>query len=186
MNRILLSLAAVATLCGCAGEQALRTTSGQSALILNQYRSELTKFAARQNELNTASVERIQRWQERRDERIGEIQSRVRSWRLAENTRAIARFETLTARNAETILTSDALLSPRPPQGVESLRFDPAAVDAIIKRLVELQRPRSPIENARDLLAFTTSLRESYDKALADAAAPNQGATAAAPPASSE
>lgn len=183
MNRIMLPLAALAALSACAGETALRTTSGQSALILNQYRSELTRFAARQNELNAASAERIQRWQERRDERTGEIQSRVRSWRLAEDTRAIARFETLTARNAETILTSDALLSPRAPESVAPLRFDPAAVDAVIKRLVALQRPRSPIESARDLLAFTTSLRESYDDAITAAATPNQGATAAAPPA---
>ena len=180
MKRVLLTLAMAGLIAGCAGEQAMRATSAQSALILSQYRSELTQFAARQNELNAADLERIQRWQQRRAERDGEVQSRLRAWRLAGDERAVDRFEILSALSGEEILSTDTLLSTQAAETLPTLRFDAAAVESIIKRLKELQRPRSPIDQARDLLAFTTKLRDSYEESLEQAAAPTEGAAAPA------
>lgn len=165
--RTLSVLAIILTLPACAGETAMRSVSSQSAGILNQYRSAFQGFAARQTEANAANASRINRLNGLRDERTTEVQSRVRSWRVAGNQRALSSFSTLTATNADTIIAS---LNPPPAASAgEALRFDPAPVDSVIKQLVDLQRPRTPAERAGDVVGFLGNLRTAYETAVTDA-----------------
>lgn len=161
-------LAIVLVLPACAGEMAMRSVSGQSAAVLNQYRSAFRDFAARQTESSAANAHRLNRINDLRDERTSEIQSRTRAWRVGGNQPSLSNFSTLTANNAESIVAS--LLPPPRASGGEALRFDPAPVDAVIKQLLELQQPRTPAERAGDMLDFTAQVREAFDNSVAAAA----------------
>ncbi len=173
--RTLSVLAIIVTLPACAGEMAMRSVSSRSAGILNQYRSVFQEFAARQTESNAANASRINRLSELRDERTTEIQSRIRSWRVAGNERALSGFSTLAATNAEAIIAS---LNPAPSASAgKSLRFDAAPVDSVIKQLVELQQPRTPAEQVVGVVGFLGSLRSAYDSAVTAASGQTAAAT---------
>lgn len=167
---IALTLLPSILLAGCAGEQALRTSASGSAGILNQYRAALTAFANRQNQANSANIERIERYQNGTEERRAEIASRRRAWRLAANERALDSLGAVSERTGEQILAMDATLVSRPRETPAAVSFDHAAVNGIIQQLVALQEPRRPVDRARDLIAFTSAVREAFDAEVKEAA----------------
>lgn len=154
----------------CAGQQALRSTSAQTAAILNQYRASFREFAARQTELNVANEERIGQLTAMRNQRQAEIDSRKMSWSLAGDDEAMRRFGLLTSVRAEQILAQGSVLTPLPAAVPSSpLKFDASSVDGIIKQLVVLQEPPGLAAQARDILTFGTELRSAYQTAVKQA-----------------
>jgi hypothetical protein len=161
-------LAAALALSACAGEPELRSVSAQSAAILGQYRSEFVRFSTAQNQLNAANAARLRAFERERELRATEIQSRMLTWRLAGDGDALSRYEALTERDAASLIAiTDA--SSVQPAAPPPMRFDATPVEAVIRQLTALQRPRTFPERARDLLGFAVSLRAEYEDALSSA-----------------
>ncbi|HVQ10220.1 MAG TPA: hypothetical protein VMS43_17520 [Allosphingosinicella sp.] len=184
MKKSAILAAALLLLPACAGEHQLRSVSSQSAAILGQYRTQLVRFSTAQNQLNAANAARLRAYEGERQFRLSEIQSRTMAWRLAGERDVVGRFELLTQRDAATILavTDGASGQPAP---AEPLRFDAAPVEAVIRQLTALQRPRGLVDYARDTFRFATALRAKYEESLSGATSTttaSAGASAAATP----
>jgi hypothetical protein len=152
----------------------MRSVSSQSANVLNQYRSAFRDFASRQNESNGANAARLQRLNGLRDERISETQSRMRAWRVMDDRRSPAALAALTTVDAAAIVSS---LNASAGDGAPTqLRFDPAAIDAVIKQLVDIQRPLTLAQRAQNFADFGQKLRDSYQTAVAQAGGEAEGA----------
>lgn len=184
MKKVSILLGVLFALSGCAGERELRSVSAQSASILGQYRSEFVRFSTAQNQLNAANAARLRAFEGEREFRASATQSRTLTWRLAGDREALSRFEMLTENNAASILTGTDAASVQ-PAAPEPLRFDAAPVEAVIRQLGAIQRPRTFTERAGDLLGFAVALRAEYEKALStatDEAVEGAVASSEAPP----
>ena len=172
-----ITLLALLLLAGCAGEQAMRGTSGQAAALLAQYRSGLTDFAAEQSTLNDADRAELRRLRDITAVDQSEVDTRLLGWRIAGNKTAIATFETLTAVDADQLLAIGGSINKAAETTDPPLKYATAPVDAVIKRLLDLSKAPSFIDRAREAIAFTSALRKSYDEAIAKATADTSAAT---------
>ena len=174
-------LALALSLSGCAGELELQHVSGRSSAVLSAYRTSVREFAAGQNALNHANASRLLQLGQMREMRRAEIATRVASWRLGGDEVALRRFTVAGEAAAEQVLANAG--PPPAPAKVPALAYDSGEVDAVIKQLVELQKPVTAAQRLKDLLAYGTALRDDYraaiDKAKGDTAEA-EGATKAA------
>lgn len=179
--RSLLPISLLIVLAACAGELEMRQVAGQSNAILSTYRTSVREFAAGQNGLNAANESRLVQLAKMRAMRQAEIDARVASWRLSGDKRALERFAVLGEASAEQVLANAG--DPPSPVAVPQLTYDAAAVDAIIKQLVTLQKPVTTQQRLEDLLAYGGALRTAYKEAIEKAekdAGAAEGETSAA------
>lgn len=173
--RNILPLLIVVTTTACAGQTALRSTSAQTAAVLDQYRSAFRTFASSQTDLNNQIEARIGQLQSMQAQREGEVEVRTLAWTLADDKAAQQQYALLTKMKADAFLGPGAILGPAVPStdpAPPKLTFDTAAVDGVIKQLVELQKPRTNQDLVADLLAFGTA---TYKKAVEEAATAAEG-----------
>lgn len=168
MNRSITTIIAIAFLSGCAGEAEMQSVSGQTAAILNDYRSALQEFAASQSRLNATTEARLMRLGQLRETRRAEINARVDSWKLAGDDEALLQVGVISGTSAEEMLAN---ASPQlPPPGLPALKYDSAEVDALIRPLIELKKPASAKRRAQQLFAYFVSADEAFHaKDLANA-----------------
>jgi hypothetical protein len=151
----------------CAGELEMQHVAGQSSAILSTYRTSVRDFAAGQNGLNAANESRLAQLSKMREMRRAEIDARVASWRLGGDDTALNRFAIVGEASAEQVLANTG---PAPgPATVPALTYDSAGVDAIIKQLVELQKPVTTGQRLEDLIAYGGALRDAYRAAIDEA-----------------
>jgi hypothetical protein len=169
MKRRLLIL--ICACCGsCAGEPELRSASLKTASLLNDYRDQLTDFAARQSVLNQANEQRLQQLASMRDQRLSEIESRKVAWDLAGDAESLRRLKIISSVTSDQILASGAVLNPAPaPAPVPKLSFDPGQVNGIIQELTALQDDVGILARAEEFLAFGNATREAASKSIQDA-----------------
>jgi hypothetical protein len=147
----------------------MRTVSAQSAKMLTGYSNSLRDFAAGQTALNAETEARIQRFDGMRLERESEISARVDSWRYLDDEAALGRLEVVASNDADDLI---AAASPQlPPPGLPALKFDTAAVGAVVKKLVELQQPLTLEQRVAQFVAYGTAVRDALKEDLDEAAA---------------
>ncbi|MDB5703181.1 MAG: hypothetical protein JWN66_297 [Sphingomonas bacterium] len=164
MKHVLLPI--LLCLTSCAGERAMRSTSSQTAVVLQQYRTAFRDVAAQQSALNVGTEDRISHLTAMANFNKVEIESRKMSWSLAGDHEALDRLALVGAKGPDEILAG---MAPTPAAvATPTLKFDPAPVDAVIKQLVVLQKKPDWATSANDLIAYGTALRTAYDAALKD------------------
>lgn len=176
--RIILPSALLLLLQGCAGEIELRQVAGQSNAILSTYRTAVRDFAVGQTALNAANESRLLQLKRMREMREAEIEARVASWRLGGDDKALKRFAVLGDASADQVLASAE--SPAAPATAPALAYDGAPLDAILKQLVELQKPISAQQRLEDLVAYGSDLSDAYKAAIEAAKTDAAGAEAEA------
>lgn len=164
MRPIFASAALLLLLTGCAGQVEMQHVAGKSSAILSTYRTSVRDFAAGQNALNAANESRLVQLAKMRDMRRAEIDTRVASWRLGGDDKAVERLAILSEASADEVLANaglDASIAVVP-----ALAYDSSGVDAIIKQLVELQKPVSTKQRLENLLTYGEALRDAYKTAI--------------------
>lgn len=168
MQRQIIAGAVALVLGGCAGELEMRGVARQSSAILTDYRTSVRAFAAGQTALNAANESNLDQLARLRDVRQAEISARVSSWKLGADDYALRRFSAISEAGAAEVLANAAPWRDTPPP--PDLALDSAQIDAVIKQLVELQRPVSLERRLGDLVDYGTAVRKTYRKGIADAA----------------
>lgn len=150
----------------------MQHVAGKSSAILSTYRTSVRDFAAGQNALNAANESRLVQIAKMRDMRRAEIDTRVASWRLGGDDKAVKRLAILEEASADQVLANAGLEASTAV--IPALVYDSGGVDAIIKQLVDLQKPVGTKQRLENFLAYGEALRDAYktsiDKAKGDAA----------------
>ena len=155
---------------GCAGQTELRSVSSKTAVVLGQYRDHFNEFAARQSTLNEANTQRLQQLESMRNKRLAEINARRLAWGLAGDDASLKRLNLISSVAPDQVLAMGGILNPAPgPAAVKALKYDPAAVNAIIKDLDALREEIGILQRAEELLAFTSAVRKSINEDVKDA-----------------
>lgn len=166
MNR-LLATSLFLLIGGCAGEPQLRSVSSQSAAIMTTYKTSLRGFAASQTSLNASTEGRINRFKAMRQQRAAEIAARVDGWRYARNEEALRKFEVIGGVGADEMLRA---ANPQlPPAALPALKYDGGETEAVIKQLVDLQKPPTLRQRLIHLAGFGVAVRDSFNKDVAEA-----------------
>jgi hypothetical protein len=155
---------------GCAAQRTAGDIAGASASILNDYRSELGRFANRQNALNADNSRRLRELNELSAERDARVRERVLALKLSGDKSALDLYELLSSPPAPDILADSAVLKGlRPSEAPARIEADTGKTEAIVKQLKALQKTTPLIERILGLAAYRNQLSAAYRKSLSDA-----------------
>lgn len=148
-------------LSGCAGEGDVRSVSAKTAVVLSEYRDNFTRFAEQQTALNTANERRLEQLQAMRNDKLAEIQARRLGWEIAGDSASVKRLDIISSVGVDQILAEGTLINPLPPPPpVPPVKYDPAAVNAVIAELNGLSQEIGILDRAEEWLAFGSGIRE--------------------------
>lgn len=176
--RLSTALVICASLSACAGEQAMRDTASISAQILNDMKTETSRFIEQQNRLNRANAQRLQSMRQERIAMESRARSRLAAWEAADDKDAVAMRKALIGTSSEELLAKSAALTTLQPLAVSQLaKLDASQFDALVKQLVDLSAEASLAERVGFLTdygqAVASAYQESMEAATKDAAATN-------------
>lgn len=154
-------LASALLTAGCAGETEMRQVAGRSGAVLTQYRAALGEFVAGQSAINAANESRLEQLRMLAQDRRGEIATRVTTWRLSGNEAALRRFQVVSESGSDDALAAAGPAPVRPTPA--ELKFDSKEVDAVIKSLVDLQKPVDAQQRLETLIAFSKPILQTLE-----------------------
>lgn len=170
--RLQTALVICATLSACAGEQAMRDTASISAQILNDMKTETSRFIEQQNRLNRANAERLQSLQQERIAMEFRARSRLAAWEAADDKDAVAMRKALIGPSSEELLAKSAALTTLQPLAVSQLaNLDASQLDALVKQLVDLSAQASLAERVGFLTNYGQAVASAYHKSMEAATA---------------
>jgi len=169
MQKLGIALLTLGLLSGCASEVAMRSTSLQAASMLATYRQAMGSFATAQNGLNSATRARVYRLRDIAAANRSEVELRLTAWQYDGNKDALSRFKIIAAISSDEILSRNTALTPLLVEASPALKFDKAPVDGVIKQLVTLSKPPSPLQRIEQAVAFHSKLIDTLDASTARA-----------------
>lgn len=163
-----------ALLAGCAGQTEMRKVAGDTASIMNDYRSELNAFAERQTAANADSKLRATSLNASRSMSEAYVNQRLLALKVAGDNAALESFGLIAAASAEQVVATSPLLGESAPAANAAVvKFDGSAVQKLTRQLNALRKPPGYWERVRQVVAQSEGLRgaltASHEQALAAA-----------------
>jgi hypothetical protein len=171
-------IASLATLCGCAGEDAARDMAGTGASLINQFNVETQAFFNAQSALDTAIAQSVS--QRKRDTMTVATQNKVQhaTWTAESNKKALNIFDAFSANSAATLLSTNIELASLQPISVTPLSpVDPKPFETVVSDLKKLATQPSLQQRASFLFTEGKAVYDGYEKSVKGATAKANNAT---------
>jgi hypothetical protein len=169
-----LTLSVATFLSGCAAETQSRRVAGSSAAMLNDYRREVDRFAAGQTALNADIDRRVRSLNAVTARLRSDNHERIGALRAIDDKHAIILVDQFSGPLDDSSAGSRVLEDMKPRSPAESVKFDASKVQNVVKQLNNLNERPNLLARIEAIDAYWASLREAYEKSIADAAAQAQ------------